>query len=79
MAEDEEAEQRLLRDLEDEDHIPFSANHVDFQVVNRNKGKSTKKKSTPVKSSYGTRGKTGNLKPFKFRCFLIIPLTFYFT
>jgi hypothetical protein len=55
IAADEEAEQNLLQHLEKDPQDGF-------QVVVR--GKSVKKK-VPTKSSYATRHKTGNPKPFK--------------
>lgn len=55
IAIDEEAEQSLLQHLENDPQDGF-------QVVVR--GKSVKKK-VPIKSSYATRHKTGNPKPFK--------------
>jgi NAD(P)H-nitrite reductase large subunit len=59
MAEDDEAEQRLLKGLEKE----ALQDDSEFQVIGRPKGKVTKPKH-PVRS-YTTRKSTGNPKPFK--------------
>jgi len=61
IVEDEEAEQNLLRQLEDADNLEVPCNENEFQVVNRSKNK----KKTPVKSSYNTRAKTVNPKSFR--------------
>lgn len=62
MAEDAQAEQNLLKELEGA--LPEKQVNDDdgFQVV-KSKGKTTKKKTIAIRSS--TRGKAGNFKPFK--------------
>lgn len=68
MAEDVDAEKRLIQHLESDPHILTApANAEDFQVVSRKKGK-TIKKPPLSKSQYSTRAKASNVKPFKWRC-----------
>jgi len=56
---DEEAEQRLLTNMDEQDQ------HQDYFQVVKSKSK-LKKKSKPLKTSYITRGKTsGAPKPFR--------------
>jgi len=63
MAEDEEAEQRLLAQLEtNPNELQIAVNADDFQIVSRKKGKV---KKSPVKSNYSIRGKASHPKPFK--------------
>ena len=62
MAEEEEAEQRLLRHIEDEQEMPTNAD--DFQLVTKKKGKSHKQSST-VRLNYQTRAKASHPKPFR--------------
>lgn len=57
IAEEETAEQSLLKMLEEEPQDGF-------QVVRRNKGKLVKK-NVHIKSTYATRNKSGNPKPFR--------------
>jgi len=63
IAEDEEREKRLLLQLDALDGNTSVQSHDGFQVV-KSKKTSVKKKPVVV-SSYKTRGKAGNPKPFK--------------
>ena len=64
MAEDEEAEQNLLKSLEETSPEKQVNDDDGFQVV-KSKGRVAKKKNIAVRSNYSTRGNTGNPKPFK--------------
>lgn len=61
IAADEEAEKRLLKDIESGDALENPHNKHEFQVVT----KKNLKKKAPPKSVYGTRSNTGKSKPFK--------------
>lgn len=62
IMEDEEAEKRLLHDIEASQ--PQGSHDDGFEVV-KHRAKAPKKKATPVASRYGTRNNVGNPKPFK--------------
>ena len=62
IVESEEAEQKLLRQLEEGDATEIRVYANDFQIVKSSKAA---RKKTPVKRNYGTRAKSGNPKPFR--------------
>lgn len=67
IVEDDEAENRLLKDIEagDTSHMVQPTNKDDFQLVQRSKKKGTQKKNSLILSNYSTRAKSSNPKPFR--------------